>query len=854
MILSFLKYFFKKNKWHFVAIAIFLIVAIVYNKTALEGKSLRQADVQGYAGMAQQSKEYKEKYGHWPLWSESMFGGMPAYNIAIESKSNFNKPLLAINWLFFLKQGDPWKPISFFFSACVCFYILTQVFSLSLLISILGSIAYGYATFNPILVSVGHDTELIAIGYLPAIVAGVLLILRGKYLWGTAVTTIFFFLQASIQHLQIIYYTGLIIGIISIVYLINSWKEQTLKHFVIAYSLIALSFLTGISNLAYTLLPTKELVTETMRGGKSQLTSVNKNNKTKGGLNKDYAFMWSYGIPETLTLFVPGMQGGGYSGREITGDSKLVDKITETGFPEDYALGKTNQMLYWGDQPNTAGPVYLGAVVCFLFILGIVFVKSWHKWWILAICLVGIILAWGRNFSTINYFLFDYFPLYSKFRAPSMALVMPQLGFALLAVLGLQEFIDSKEKKEEVTKKFKNTLFISVGLVVLSLIVYVMSDYKAPSDSQKLASDLIQQMSRGKEETMEVQQKAMQTISAWLPALHEDRQGVFQADLIRSFIFLALSAVLCWFYLRGKMKPIVLVSGLLLLSSYDLMAEGKKYLSDDSYSDTGNIDDSFVMSDADRQINADPEKNFRVLDIASGDPFQDAHTSYFHNSVGGYHPAKLALYNDIIERQLVKGNQMVYNMLNTKYIIRKGQDGKEMAMVNNGAFGSCWLVSSIHFVNSADEEMAALDSINVRDTAIVENQYKDKISFMPVKDSSASVSLIDNLNDKISYNFKSKTNQFVVFSEIYYDKGWNAFIDGKPAPYCRVDYVLRGMSVPAGTHTIEFLFEPQSYEMGNKISFWASLITYIILIGTLAIYIRNLYEEMQKNQTVKLKA
>ncbi|HSZ32289.1 MAG TPA: YfhO family protein, partial [Puia sp.] len=596
-------------------------------------------------------------------------------------------------------------------------------------------------------------------------------------------------------------------------------------------SLIAFSLLLGLLSYAYTLLPTRELVGETMRGGKSQLTSANSANKTKGGLNKDYAFMWSYGIGETLTLFVPGMQGGGYSGREITGDSKLADKITEIGFPEEYALGKTNQMLYWGDQPNTAGPVYLGAVVCFLFILGIVFVKSWHKWWILTICLVGIVLAWGRNFSAINYFLFDYFPLYSKFRAPSMALVMPQLGFALLAVLGLQEFIDSKDKKEETAKKFKNVLFASVGLIVLSLIIYIMSDFKAAQDSQKLASDLIQQMSRGKQETMEIQQKAMQTVSAWLPALHEDRQGVFQADLLRSFIFLVLSAGLCWFYLKGKMKPIVLVSGLLLLCSYDLLSEGKKYLSDDSYSDAVSVDDSFVMSDADRQINADPEKNFRVLDIASGDPFQDAHTSYFHNSVGGYHPAKLALYNDIIEHQLLKGNQMVYNMLNTKYVIRKGQDGKDIVMVNNGAFGSCWLVSSIHFVNNADEEMAALDSINVRDTAIVENQYKDKISSMPVKDSSASISLIDNLNDKISYNFKSNTNQFAVFSEIYYDKGWNAFIDGKPAPYCRVDYVLRGMSVPAGTHTIEFRFEPQSYIMGNNISIWAAIITYFILIG-----------------------
>jgi hypothetical protein len=818
----------KKALPHVIAIVVFLIVSIAYNKTALESKALRQADVQGYTGMAKQSNDYREKNGHWPLWTESMFGGMPGYNIAIESTHALTVGWA--NWPFYLGK-TPWKPISFFFSACVCFYILTQVFGLSLLVSILGSIAYGFATFNPILISVGHDTELIAIGYMPAVIAGVLLILRGKYLGGTAVLALFFNLEVSIQHLQIVYYTGLIIGIICLVYLINEWKEKTVKHFIIAYSLIAFSLLLGLLSYAYTLLPTRELVGETMRGGKSQLTSANSANKTKGGLNKDYAFMWSYGISETLTLFVPGMQGGGYSGRLITGDSKLADKITEVGFPEDYALGKTNSVLYWGDQPNTAGPVYLGAVVCFLFILGIVFVKSWHKWWILTVCIVGIVLAWGRNFSTINYFLFDYFPLYSKFRAPSMALVMPQLGFVLLGVLGLQEFIDSKEKKEFVTKKFKSTLYISAGLVLLSLIIYMMSDFKAASDTQKLASDLIQQMSRGKQETMEMQQKAIQTVNAWLPALHEDRQGIFQADLIRSIIFLALSAALCWFFLRGNLKPVVLISGLLVLSTYDLLAEDKIYLNDDSYSESGNIDDSFVMSDADRQINADPEKNFRVLDIASGDPFQDAHTSYFHNSVGGYHPAKLALYNDIIERQLVKGNQMVYNMLNTKYVIRKGQDGKDIVMVNNGAFGSCWLVSAIHFVKNADEEMAALDSINVRDTAIIENQYKDKISFMPVKDSSASISLIDNLNDKISYNFKSNSNQFAVFSEIYYDKGWNAFIDGKPATYCRVDYVLRGMSVPSGNHTIEFRFEPQSYIMGNNISIWAAIVTYLILIG-----------------------
>jgi hypothetical protein len=415
-----------------------------------------------------------------------------------------------------------------------------------------------------------------------------------------------------------------------------------------------------------------------------------------------------------------------------------------------------------------------------------------------------------------------------------MALVMPQLGFALLAVLGLQEFIDSTEKKEQDQNKFKNTLYISGGLVLISILIFFMSDFKADSDTrmkESYASNISQQMAQGKQPTPEIQQQANQVVNGWMSALHEDRKGIFQADLIRSTVFLLLTAGLCWFYFRGKIKSVVLLSGLLILSSYDLMAEGKKYLSDESYTEPENIDAYFTMSPADIHIKADPEKNFRVFDMSGNDPFSDSHPSYFHNSVGGYHPAKLGLYNDLIERQLSKGNQRVYDMLNTKYIIRKSRDGKDEAVLNAGAFGSCWLVSAIHFVNNADQEMAALDSVNVRDTAIVENIFKNMIPFMPVKDSTATIRLIENLNDKISYSFKSKSNQFAVFSEVFYDKGWNAFVDGKPAPYCKVDYVLRGMSVPAGDHTIEFRFEPKSYIMGNRLSVWAAIITYLLLVA-----------------------
>jgi Bacterial membrane protein YfhO len=838
----------KKVLPHAIAIVVFLLVSIAYNKTALEGKVLSQSDVEQFNGLAKQSDDYKDKNGHYPLWTESIFSGMPAYNVRMEGN-----PVIQITWLnwLFLLGKTPLKPIGFFFCACVCFYILTQVFRLNLLISILSSIAYGFATFNPILASVGHDTELIAIGYLPAVIAGVLLILRGRYLMGTALMMIFFTLQVSIQHLQIVYYTGIIIGIIAFVHLLTSWKEYKLKHFLYAYLLIAFSLIIGLLNYAYILFPTKEYSTETMRGGKSQLTSVDAKNKTQGGLNKDYAFSWSYGISETLTLFVPGMQGGGSGGKEITGNSKFADKLSEVGIPEENAIAMANSSSYWGDQPFVIGPVYLGAVICFLFILGMVYVKSWHKWWILSICVTGIVLAWGRHFSSVNYFLFDHFPLYNKFRSPSMALVMPQLGFALLAGLGLQEFIESVERKEIQFKKFKEVLYISGGLVLLSILVYMMSDFKADSDNRlkdRFVSNIVQQQSQGKQPTPEMQQQANQVVSGWISALHEDRRGIFQADLIRTVIFVFLAAGLCWFYFRGKIKPVVLMSALLVLSSFDLLAEGKKYLSDENYLDAENNDSYFAPSDADNKINADPEKNFRVLDIASGDPFQSSRASYYHNSVGGYHPAKLALYNDLIEHQLVKGNQMVYNMLNTRYVIQKGQDGKDYARLNTGAFGSCWLVSALHFVDNADQEMAALDSTNVRDTAIVQKAFKDRIPFMPVPDSSASIRLIENLNDKISYSFKSKTNQFAVFSEIYYDKGWNAFIDGKPILYCRVDYVLRGMSVPAGEHRIEFRFEPKSYLMGNSLSKLAGIITYLMIIGAVV----QLWKENKKSLKAKV--
>ena len=388
-------------------------------------------------------------------------------------------------------------------------------------------------------------------------------------------------------------------------------------------------------------------------------------------------------------------------------------------------------------------------------------------------------------------------------------------------------------------KKFKTACLITGGLLALTAMLYLSADFKSPDDQgmkENFTGNLAQQMARGKEPTPEIQQQANEAASSIVKGLQSDRKSIFEADFLRSFLFVALAVLLTGLYLKDKIKPVILLAGLLILSSYDLLAEGRKYLSEDKFGEAADIESLFAPTPADQLINRDPDKNFRVYDLSDeqNGPFNNARTSYYHNSIGGYHPAKLGLYQDLIENQLSKGNIMVFNMLNTKYFIQTNPSTHlPQAHMNPNAFGPCWLVKSIHFVNNADEEMKALDSINVKDTAIVQNSFRNLIKFQPVPDTTASIRLIQNLNDKIIYKFSSKTNQFVVFSEIYYDKGWNAFIDGKKSDYCKVDYVLRGMPVPAGDHTIEFIFEPSSFKTGETISWIASILAYILLGATI---------------------
>jgi hypothetical protein len=824
----------KKLLPHVIAIVVFLIVAIVYCKPIFDGKIVNQGDVLHWKGMAEQSAEFREKYGHYPLWTESAFSGMPAYTIDMESTSKITTGYL-VNVLMF---GLP-KPMNYLFLACICFYILTQVLRINPYIGILSSIGYAYSTFDPVIIAVGHDTQIQAIGYAPAVLASFLLILQRKYLLGGALLSLFFGFQVSTQHLQIIYYTVITLGFISLAYLYLSWKQKELKNFLVSIAVSIAAGIIGFATYAITMLPMQEYAKETKRGGKSELT-VNENDKikTKGGLDKDYAFDWSYGIAETFTLIVPGAYGGGSEGKLIADNSKFAEKAAEIGMPEETALQYANNFAYWGNQPGTAGPVYLGAGIVFLCIFAMVYLKSWHKWWIIPAAVLGILLAWGKNFSSFNYFLFDYLPFYNKFRAPTQALFLPQLVFPLLAGLGLNELINTSEAKQSIWKKFERSIYVAAGVLVIATFFYFSADFKSSRDVRirdSFTSQIVQSTARGKQPTAEMQQQAATVVGGLMKGLESDRQSIFGGDLIRTILIFLLVAALLGLYLKEKIKPLVLIVGVLLISSYDLLAEGRVYLNEESFVEPGDYEATFNPSPADIEISKDSSKDFRVVD-ETAEWWQDSRASYHHNSLGGYSPAKLGLYQDIMDSQLLKGNMNVYNMLNTKYIIRRSPaGGQDQATLNPNAFGPCWLVKAIHYVKDGNEEMKALDSINVKDTVIIQRKFENVIKFMPVPDSTASINLIENLNDKISYKFSAKSNQFAIFSEVYYDKGWNAYLDGNPTNYCRVDYILRGMPVPAGEHTIEFRFEPKVYKLANSLSVWGSIVTFILLIA--AVYV-----------------
>lgn len=808
-------------KEHGLAIAIFVLLTCMFCYPIFQGKVLQSHDNLSWRYMSQESKTWHEAHGGAIYWSNSMFGGMPTYTTyAGDGYGNF-----IASTLFNTLDIFP-RPIGLMLLCFVCFYVLGVSFGWKFWTKILGSIAFALSTYNPILAGAGHDTKIMTIAFSVAAIAGIINILNNKTWLGIGIFTLSMCFMFSSMHLQIIYYMLLLMAIMAVVLLIKAIQEkqipQLLKHGAI---ILVCTILAGLPTLSTNLL-TKEYSKSTIRGGQSELTSRKGTAKPNGGLDKDYAFSWSNGIGETFSLLIPRLYGGG-SQENVQGGAAYEYVQSRAG--DDQAEGFASQLpLYWGPQPFLSGPIYFGAIVCFLFIFSLFVIKSPHKWWIAIASLFFILLSVGKNFSSFNYFLFDHLPMYNKFRTPSMALSIPMFLFPLLGAWALNDLFTEKINKEEAMKFLKFSTIITAGLaLIVGVGGSMFLDFKGQGDVQ-----LLEQLGGPQAQPL-------------LDAIISDRASVALKDGLRSIIFILIAAGSIWAFLKGKLTGQIALIIITAACLIDLFSVGQNYLSAKQFEDADMAAQNFNPRPVDAQILQDTDPYYRVQDFTVN-TYNDAKPSYFHKMVGGYHPAKIEMYQDLIEMQMSPGtahnNKEVYNMLNTKYyIVPAGQKGEAQVVPNTEACGNAWFVNSIKFVPTADAEMAALNAPNLFDTTQVEGNFKPKETAIVrenlkslvsknafEKDSLASIKLLKYGLNNLSFESNNTHEGFAVFSDVYYDGGWTATIDGKETPIVRTDYVLRGLMIPAGKHTIEFNMKPNALKTSQPISMIGSVLVLLI--------------------------
>ncbi|PQJ12712.1 hypothetical protein CJD36_002910 [Flavipsychrobacter stenotrophus] len=792
---------FKKIRLDLLAIVVFAVLSLLYCMPQLQGKKLSQHDNISWQGAAHEGMAYHDSTGKDVLWSNSMFGGMPSYTVYVGT-ANFNYS----SYVQTVLQAVG-KPAYFFFIAMVCFYILMRVLKVNHWLSMVGAFAYAFSSYNAIIISVGHETKMLTMGYIPAAIAGLYLIYRQKWLPGAALWGVAVCLMTMNNHFQVIYYYLFIFFSMGIVMLFIAIKEGKIKEFLISSVIAIVVGLLGVGPSMPSILTSAEYAKETMRGGESELSGKEK--KANGGLDKEYAFRWSNGIGETFCIMIPYLYGGA-SGepaemapktREVVGDR--ADKLP----------------LYWGPQPFLSGPVYFGAIICFLFVLGTIVVKSPHKWWIIAASFLGIMLSWGKNFEGVNYFLFDHLPMLNKFRTPSMALVIPQFLFPLLGFWGVQEYISGKTSKEELLKALKIAAGITAGLcIVLGLGGSMFFSFTGVEDAGYQA-ELVN-------------------------LLKQDRASLAMSSSLKSAAFILAAAALLWALVTEKIKPVMMIGGLGLLIAIDMLPVSRDYLNESNYEDASEFDATFQPRPVDEQILKDKDPYYRVLDL-SRNTYNDAVQAYFHKCVGGYSPAKMEMYQDLIDRHMSKGyNGEVLNMLNTKYIIVGGQKSAPQVIPNPNACGNAWFVDEVKLVNTADEEINGLTAPQLGDTtivpgafqpkktAIIRNTFKNDLGNGAIgKDSAAFVKLTKYGLDELSFASNNSKDGLAVFSDIYYAKGWKAYVDGKETPIVKADYVLRAIKIPAGPHKIEFQFKPDSFYKGKTVAMASSILILLLCVA-----------------------
>ena len=807
----------KPKVWHYIiAILAFAVISWVYFYPVMQGKRVKQHDMEMHKGMAQELTQYRESTGETALWTNSAFSGMPAWNISAPQKTNLFQYVHKV-----LSIGLP-SPLGSVFISMLGFFILLLVLDVGVWVSALGAIAYGFTSYLYIIIGAGHNAKAVAMAYMAPVIAGVLLTYKGKYLWGLVLTAIAASLELYANHLQITYYLVLILVVIVIAEFISDIRQKKLLHFVKASLMLVLVAVISVLTFSTKLYANYEFGKETTRG-KPVLTS-NEANQTKG-LERDYITQWSYGKGETWSLMIPNAKGGAsaYIGKQ----NPVLEKV-DGRFKESIAQSNA----YWGDQPGTSGPVYVGAIVVFLFVLGALTVKGKLKWALLIATLLSILLSWGKNFMGFTNFFLDYIPGYDKFRAVSMTLVIAEVTMPLLGFLGLAEMVKSPENAKKNMTKF----FIALGVTAgFCLLFYVMPktffNFLSQEEAKQFAS-----MSAGKDGAIYAQ---------FASQLEDVRVAIFRKDALRSLIFIILAAVPLFLYVKGKLKAVpafVILAALILV---DMFPIDKRYLNNDNFIDKAKFDKPFVASPANQYILNDKALSYRVADITR-DMFNDASTCYFHKSIGGYSGAKLRRYQDVITQYLGPGlnrlrsaktaedmarqlsQQEVLNMLNTKYIIFNPQS---QPFENQFAFGNAWMVNEVKMANTPNEEFNALATTDMLHTAIIGKEFEQQVKGYKAKDMEGSITLTDYKPNQLTYTFSANEDKLVVFSEIWTSKGWTMLIDGQESPLLRANYLLRAAMIPAGRHEIMMFYEPKVWKVGGTISLISSLAILLAAVG-----------------------
>jgi hypothetical protein len=791
----------KKLLPYIIAIAIFIFASLTYFYPVLKGQKIAQSDITQFRGMVKEINNFRADKNTEPYWTGASFSGMPAYQISAYYPNDFVR--LIDRTLRFLP-----RPADYTFLYFLSFFVLMLALKIEWRLSILGALSFGFSTYLIIIFGAGHNAKAHAIAYMPLVLAGVLWVFQKRYILGFLVTGFGLALEIYTNHPQMTYYLGFCLLILGVVEFINAIKEKLLPVFIKQSAVIIAAVLLGIGANSSRLMAMKEYGDYSTRG-KSELTITPDGSVKEAavGLDKAYITEYSYAKLETFNLFIPRFMGGG-TVEKLENSSELY-KVIETKLGKKGADYFTDQALtYWGDQTIVEAPAYIGAVIFFLFFLGLFLVKGRLKQWLLAATVFSVLLSWGRNFEGLTNFFIDYVPLYNKFRAVSSIQVIAELCVPILGVLALKEFFSLKISSEEKIKALKKSLYAFGGLIIIGfLLAHSFSTFEGIRDTTYLNIE-----------------KEYNIIGV-LDAVIADRKAMLLFDVLRSLFLMLLTAGVLWMFLKSKLKQGIAILIIAVFVLFDLVSVDKKYVNKDDFKSSRKIEKPFIASNADKLILQD-KTHFRVGNF-SVNPMNDGSTSYFHQSIGGYHAAKMMRYQELFEYQIAKNNMQVLNMLNTKYFIVDNDKGEKQAQQNPDANGNAWFVENVKVVNSANSELQILDSLNTKVSAVIDkSKLLDNVNFNFEKDSTATIKLINYDVTELTYRTKTEKEQFVVFSEIYYKDGWNAYIDGKLTNHFRVNYVLRGMKIPAGEHEIEYKFEPKVIQQGGMIS----LFSYISII------------------------